>query len=321
MSEKTINQLYNPNHFREVIAESGNLNALLNKSPDRDRNIRIGRRHAEVSESLRELDSIWRRFLSDRQKMLDVDFKTHRFIKNVNKTPKKLIILEQELSSSLKVDIKNLFIYSDIVLTKFVFLFREICGLSRGTKDSSATNFLKSIRKQEDISSAEHLLYWYLGEELEKTEVLIGLYRDYFITHTLHSYQQGLNRAVFLPDIRIDMSGELEKFDLNKFLTVCGTLKDILPDTDKFGRPLDMKSDPRPKVEVLFDNLHKIKDEKVYGKTVSMIRQIGIETPDVYKAMWFLKRTLNSYIHFLMWYLETRVLKISDKPLAKIGPS
>jgi len=297
-------EIYNPKHFVELTEQLKQMESLFQDVEDKDVVRRISKHDVLVRGELSDLDIIWRRFLKDRQELIDLAPLSRKYLdgeKDINsEEARKVLGRETELTNSLKVDLKSLFLFSDILFNKFVLLIRAVVNPKRGIEYRSYTSFLKSLGKLDGShpeSSWEYALYKNYGEDLERIDVLLCFYRDKFIVHLSGPYQEGIVRSVYLPEIRLDhTSWKLSEFDLNKFLELVNALGDIVPKKDKFGRPMDQKSDPRPKVEALFLNLHRIKDLSLRERAEGYIRSVGLSTPDIYYLLKTIKDTARDII-------------------------
>jgi hypothetical protein len=221
---------------------------------------------------------------------------------------RKVFEREAKLANSLKVDLKSLFLFTDIMLNKLTLLIRSVVNQRRGIGYRSFTSFLKSIRKLEGKDSEyawEHGFYQEHGEELERIDVLLGFYRDKFIVHVSGPYQEGIVRSLYFPEIRLDhTSWKLKEFDLNKFLELIGEIGNVIPEKDKYGNRLKSPGDPRPKVDALFVNLHRIKDPKLRERAEGYIRSVGLSTPDIYYLIKTIKDTTGGVIRSLANWIE-----------------
>jgi len=141
---------------------------------------------------------------------------------------------------------------------------------------------------------------------------LIGFYRDKFIVHISGPYQEGMNWSVYLPDIRIDhTSWKLDEFDFVKFNELVKQLNDILPSKDKYGKPLEVRGDPRLKIEVLFMNLHKIKNPDLKQRAEGYIRSVGLMSPDIYYLLKTVKDTAIQIIKYLETYIADKYCSLN----------
>jgi len=123
-------------------------------------------------------------------------------------------------------------------------------------------------------------------------------------------YQEGISRSVYLPEISIDhTSWALDEFDLEKFMALVRELGDIVPERDKYGRPIDQVSDPRPKVEALFVNLHRIKNPDLRERAEDFVRSIGLKSPDIYYLVKILKESSRNIINSLSEQIEKSFLR------------
>lgn len=291
--------IYNPKHFIELIEQLKKMELLFKYVDDKDIVRRISKHDVFVRSELNDLDIIWRRFLKARQELIELAPTSHQYIdgkKDIKSEEwQKIFRQESNLTNSLKVDLKSLFLFSDIFFNKLVLLIRSIANPKRSIEYRSYTSFLKSLRKLDSSSQDsnwEYELYQKFGENLEKIDVLLGFYRDKFIVHVSGPYQEGIVRSVYLPEIRLDhTSWKLDDFDLTKFIKLIDKLGSIIPDKDKFGRPMRQKSDARPKVEALFMNLHRIKDPELKERAEGYIRSVGLSTPDIYYLLKAIKDT------------------------------
>lgn len=301
MNEKEI---YNPGHFKEIIDKLKEQEKLFKNIEDKEIVRRISKHDVLVRGELNDLDVIWNRFLYNRNELLKVDYLSHKYTDKddfKSEEAKKLFAKELKLTASLKVDLKSLFLFGDILFNKFVLLGRSVYGQSRGVKVESFSSFIKSIRNLKDNSLPEYSLYKEIGEDLEKIDVLLGFYRDKFIVHVSGSYQEGITRGVYVPEFQLDhTSWKLDQFDFTEFKKLTDQLKSILPEQDRYGNPLDQPCDPRLKIDALFRNLHKIKDDKLREKAEGYIRSVGLTSPDIYYLIKTLKDTSIKFIEFLM---------------------
>ena len=296
-------ELYNPLNFRQLVGRLKELETLLRRVQDKDTVRRISRHDVLVRGELNDLDTIWRRFLRSRQELIDLEFEGLLDCDQGHGVTAR----ERDLSNTLKVDLKSLFLFGDILFNKLVLLVRAVVGPKRGIEYRSFSSFLKSIRKLAGRGSEswESRLYQRLGEDLERIEVLLGFYRDKFIVHVSGPYQEGIVRSVYLPEIRLDhTSWKLAKFDLKKFMVLVKQLGDIIPENDKYGRPIGKPSDPRPKVEALFANLHRIRDPNLRERAEGYIRSVGMGTPDIYRLVAAMTDAALGIIASLATYIE-----------------
>ncbi len=304
--------IYNPRHFVELIDQLKQMESLFRDVEDKDVVRRISKHDVLVRGELNDLDIIWRRFLKDRQELIDLAPLRRKYFdgeKDINSEEASQVLgRESELTNSLKVELKSLFLFSDILFNKLVLLVRAVANPKRGIKYRSYTSFLKSLRKLDGSNPEcawEYALYQSYGEDLERIDVLLGFYRDKFIVHVSGPYQEGIVRSVYFPEIRLDhTSWKLDEFDLKKFMELVDELGDIVPDEDKFGRPMDQASDPRPKVEALFVNLHRIKDPNLRERTEGYIRSVGLSTPDIYYLVKTIKDTAIDIVESLSHYVR-----------------
>jgi hypothetical protein len=304
---------YNPNHFGEIIDSLKKMEMLFQQIENKDNVRRISKHDVLVRGELKDLDIIWKRFLCNRQELIELSTKRDQYLQEKgnpkSKEAQEIFKREDEVVNSLKVDLKSLFLFGDILFNKLVLLIRAIYGANRGIKYESFSSFLKSIRNLEKITSPEHMLYSKLGEDLEKIDVLLGFYRDKFIVHVSGPYQEGMNWSVYLPDIGIDhTSWKLDKFNFDEFNELVELLNDILPSRDKYGNPLEKPCDPRLKVEVLFMNLHKIKDPDLKQRAEGYIRSVGLRSPDIYYLLKTVKDTSIQVIESLEEYVNEQYI-------------
>ena len=202
------------------------------KSKTKDVVRNISKHDVLVRGELNDLDIIWRRFLRDRQELIDLAPKMEKYFDNqedLNSAgARKVFEREAKLANSLKVDLKSLFLFTDIMLNKLTLLIRSVVNQRRGIEYRSFTSFLKSIRKLEGKDSDYawvHGFYQEHGEEPERIDVLLGFYRDKFIVHVSGPYQEGIVRSLYFPEIRLDhTSWKLKEFDLNEFLELIGEI-------------------------------------------------------------------------------------------------
>jgi len=202
-----------------------------------------------------------------------------------------------------------LFLLGDILFNKLVLLARSIYGEVSKVNYRSFTAFLKSLRKLQSSSHPFLELYRNIGNELERLDVLLGFYRDKFVVHVLGPYQEGVGMGVYHPEFRLDHSSRrLTEFDFEKFNQFIFEIRDLIPKTDKYGRPLTKASDPRPKVEVLFRNLHKIEDASLREKAEGYIRSVGLTTPDIYTLVESIKEISLKLIDEFMHEIKRKYL-------------
>jgi len=309
--------IYNPRHFVELVDQLKQMESLFKDVEDKDVVRRISKHDVLVRGELNDLDIIWRRFLTSRQELIDLAPLSRKYFDDegdINSEEARQVLgRESELTNSLKVDLKSLFLFSDILFNKLVLLVRAVANPKRGIEYRSYTSFLKSLRKIDGSnpeSAWEYTLYQSFGEDLERIDVLLGFYRDKFIVHVSGPYQEGIVRSVYLPEIRLDhTSWKLDEFDLKKFMELVDELGDIIPDKDKFGRPMDQVSDPRPKVEVLFVNLHRIKDPNLRQRAEGYISSVGLSTPDIYYLLKTMKDTAMDIVESLSHYARQNYVK------------
>ena len=81
-------------------------------------------------------------------------------------------------------------------------------------------------------------------------------------------------------------------------------LGDIVPDKDTSGRPLNQPSDPRPKLEALFINLHRIRDPDLRQRAEGYIRSFGLSTPNIYYLLKTIKDITIDIVGSLSSYIE-----------------
>jgi len=304
--------IYNLRHFREIIEKLKEQEKLFKNIKNKDIVRRISKHDVLVRGELNDLDVIWNRFLHNRNELLKVDSLSRKYLNNKfkSKEARKLFAIERKLTASLKVDLKSLFLFGDILFNKLVLLGGAVYGQSRGVKVESFSAFLRSIRKLKVGNLPERLLYKRIGDDLEKIDVLLGFYRDKFIVHVSGPYQEGVNRAIYFPEFRLDhTSWKLNQFDFSKFNKLVNQLKNILPEKDRHGNPLDKQCDPRSKIDVLFKNLHKIKDNKLKQKAEGYIRSVGLSSPDIYYLIKTLKDTAIKFIEFLIEQIKNRYVE------------
>lgn len=303
--------IYSANHFVELIDQLKQMESIFKGVEDKDVVRRISKHDVLVRGELNDLDVIWRRFLKNRQELIDLAPIGRRYFdgeEDINsEEARKALGRESELTNSLKVDLKSLFLFSDILFNKLVLLIRAVVNPKTGIQTRSYTSFLKSLRKLNGSSPEnawEYALYQHYGEDLERIDVLLGFYRDKFIVHVSGPYQEGIVRSVYLPEMRLDhTSWKLDEFDLEKFMELVNELGDIVPVKDKYGRPMDQASDPRPKVEALFVNLHKVKDPSLRERAEGYIRSVGLSTPDIYYLLNAIKDTTIDIVRSLSDYI------------------
>lgn len=309
MNDKNI---YDPQHFEEVIDYLKQMEGLFKRIENRDIVRRISKHDVLVRGELKDLNIIWRRFLKDRQELIDLAPRIKKSLEgkeDINsREARRTQVRESYLANSLKVDLKSLFLFGDILFNKLVLLIRAVVGPKRGLEYRSFSSFLKSMRKLDGTnpdSLWEHTMYQKFGEDLERIDVLLGFYRDKFIVHLSGPYQEGIVRSVYLPEIRLDhTSWKLDEFDLEKFMVLINEIGDIVPKEDKYGRPMNKPSDPRPKIEALFMNLHRIKDPSLRERAEGYIRSIGLSTPDIYYLLKMSKDITIEIIKSLSKYIE-----------------
>ena len=306
-------ELYNTKHFNELINEVKDFDLIVSLINDKNHCQKVHRHIATVLSELRDLDLIWQRFLKTREESIQIGSKTWRintqeeFEKN-----KSLFQEDDELNKKLKVDIKSLFIFSDILFNKLTLLIGALIGRQQGIKYESFSSFLKSIRNKSQQKSTEIELYTTIGEDFEKIVVLLGFYRDKFIIHLNQTYQESLIKSVAYPEINIDYTSYyLDKFEYDKFFDFLSKIKDILPERDKYGNPLFQKSDPRLKVEILFYNLYKIKDTELKQVAEQYIRSVGIRTPDIYYLIKLIKDCIIKILDFMKKFILSNCIVIN----------
>ena len=121
---------YNPKHFVELIEQLVKMGSLLKCVEDKDVVRRISKNDVVVRGELKDLDIIWRRFLNDRQELIDLAPISREYFENkadINSVEAKHILArETELTNSLKVDLKSLFLFSDILFNKLILLVRAV---------------------------------------------------------------------------------------------------------------------------------------------------------------------------------------------------
>ncbi len=296
--------IYNPNHFKQIISKLKHQEKLFKKISNKDVVRRISKQRVMVRSELNDLDIIWRRFLRTRAQLLRLDAVFHSDGKTMAlKTPadKRLFRRINNLSATLKVDLKSLFLFADILFNKLVLLVPCVHGPTAAVKYQSFTAFLKTARNLNDRTSPEALLYRALGEDLERIDVLLGFYRDKFIVHVLGAYQEGVSRSIGPPpEFKLNhTSYKLDQFNFVAFHELITQLRGILPDTDRYGHPLTSHRDPRLPIDTLFRNLHKIKDPELRQKAEGCIRSVGINSPDIYYLIKTVKDTTLKLIDFL----------------------
>lgn len=308
---------YNPDHFIELIDQLKQMVLLFKGIKDKNIVRRFGKHDVFVRGELHDLDVIWKRFLKNRKELIDLGPLSTKYLHgekdNDTEEAGRVFAREAKLRKELKVDLKSLFLFTDILFNKTILLVRAVVNPKRGIEYRSYTSFIKSLRKldgNDKESIWEYSLYQKFGENLERIDVLLGFYRDKFIVHVSGPYQEGLAYSVYFPEIRLDhTSWKLDKFDLNKFMELVKEIGDIIPKKDKFGRPMDQESDPRPKVESLFVNLHLIKDPKLRERAEGYIRSIGLSTPDIYYLLKTIKDTMTDIVMLLSDYINKNYVK------------
>lgn len=305
--------IYDPDHFEEIVNQLKKMEMLFKHIENKDIVRKISKHDVLVRGELIDLNIIWKRFLHDRQELIGVSTLAHKYLKgNADRNSKEaqeIFSRETELKNSLKVDLKSLFLFGDILFNKLVLLIRAVYEQTRGIKYESFSSFLKSIRGLKENGSPEYKLYSKLSENLEKIDVLLGFYRDKFIVHVFGPYQEGISWSVHFPEIKLNhTSWKLDEFDFGKFNNLVEQLKDILPEKDKYGNPLGKPCDPRLKVEVLFINLHKIKDPDLKQRAEGYIRSVGLTTPDIYYLLKTVKDTAIQMIESLENHVKEKYL-------------
>lgn len=308
MNEEDI---YNPRHFEELVGRLKKMEALFKGVEDEDVVRRISKHDVLVRGELNDLNIVWRRFLRDRQELINLAPLSRKYVVDnedvSSDEAQETLRRETDLTNSLKVELKSLFLFGDTLFNKLVLLIRAVIGPKRGIEYRSFSSFLKSIRKLHsgEWEMWECQLYETFGENLERIEVLLGFYRDKFIVHVSGPYQEGIGYSVNLPGIHLDhTSWKLDEFDLEKFMELVSQLGDIVPKNDKYGRPLGKPSDPRPKVEAVFVNLHRIQDPNLRQRAEGYIRSVGLSTPDIYYLLKTIKDTVSHIIGSLADYME-----------------
>jgi len=172
------NEIYNPTQFLELNDQLKQLEMLSARVEKKSIARRISQYSNLVRGELNDLDIIWRRFLKDRQELIDLAPLSTKYLgdqeKYYSEEARKVFGRELELTNSIKVDLKSLFLYSDILLNKLVLLIRAVVNQKREIKYRSYTSFLKSLRKL-DISNLgttwEYALYQMHGDDLERIDV------------------------------------------------------------------------------------------------------------------------------------------------------
>ena len=296
--------LYNSNHFQQIIDKLKEQEKLFRKFRVQSVVPKISSNDVVVRGELKDLNTIWKRFLKNRIRLLKIQPQIHDYLEKRTHDEKaaKMLFKEQaNLEAELKVDLKCIFLFGDILFNKLVLLARSIYGEVNKVEYRSFTSFLKSLRKLQNSSHPLLELYRNIGNELERLDVLLGFYRDKFIVHVLGPYQEGVGMGVYHPEFNLDHSStKLTKFDFEKFNQFIVEIKDLIPNTDKYGRPLLKTSDPRPKVEVLFRNLHRIEDASLREKAEGYIRSVGLTTPDIYTLVESIKDVSLKFINEFM---------------------
>lgn len=307
-------ELYNSKHFVEIINEVKDFSLVVSLINDKKHSQKVHRHISSVLSELRDLDLIWQRFLKIREESIQLDLKAWEIdTKEKSEKSKSMFLETDELNKNLKVDIKSLFIFSDILFNKIVLLIGSLIGRQQGIKYESFSSFLKSIKNKAKPNSVEFDLYKNIGETLERIDVLLGFYRDKFIIHLNQTYQESLIKSVAYPEINIDYTSYyLDKFDYDKFFDFISKIKDILPERDKYGNPLFKRSDPRLKIEMLFYNLYKINDSEIRQKAEQYIRSVGIQTPDIYYLIKLVKDCIMKILDFLKKFIVTNCVVISS---------
>lgn len=304
--------IYNPDHFVELIDQLKQMESLFKRVEDKDIVRRISKHDVLVRGELNDLSIIWRRFLKDRQELIDLAPLSRKYLDgkdDINsQEARKVRGRESELTNSLKVDLKSLFLFADILFNKLTLLIRAVANSKREIEYRSFSSFLKSLQKLDGSnanSAWEYRLYQRYGEDLERIDVLLGFYRDKFIVHVSGPYQESITRSVYFPEIRLNhTSWKLDEFDLEKFLELASELGNIMPKKDTSGKPMNKPSDPRPKVEALFVNLHRIKDPNLRQRAEGYIRSVGLSTPDIYYLLKTIKDTAKYIVSSLSGYIE-----------------
>lgn len=306
-------ELYNSKHFDELIKEVKDFDLVVSLISDKNQSQKVHRHVASILSELRDLDLIWQRFLKTREESIQIGTKTwHINTQEEFEKNRSLFKEDDELNKKLKVDIKSLFIFSDIFFNKLTLLIGGIIGRQQGIKYESFSSFLKSLRTKAQPNSTEMDLYKDIGEDFEKIDVLLGFYRDKFIIHLNQTYQESLIKSVAYPEINIDFTSYyLDKFDYEKFFDFISKIKDILPEKDKYGNPIFKKSDPRLKIEILFTNLYKIKDTELKQIAEQYIRTVGIRTPDIYYLMKLVKECIIKILDFMKKYIISNCVEIN----------
>lgn len=307
MREKEI---YNPKHFQEIIDKLREQEKLFNRIKDKDIVRRISKHDVLVRGELNDLDIIWNRFLHNRNELIEIERLFEKYLYKgdlKSEKAKKLFADKRKLEACLTVDLKSIFLFGDILFNKLVLLGRSVCGQSRGVKIESFSVYLKSIKKLRDNNLPECLLYERIGEDLEKIDALLGFYRDKFIVHVSGPYQEGTSHSICFPEFSLHhTSWKLDEFDFNKFNKLANQLRDILPDKDKSGNPLNKPCDPRLKIDILFKNLHKIHDTDLRQQAEGFVRSVGLSSPDIYYLTKTIKGTAIRFIVFLIEQIKNK---------------
>ncbi len=303
--------IYNAQHFDEIVQRLKQLERCFRNIAETDVVQRISKHDILLRGELQDLSVIWTRFLRDRKELIELAPLTRPYLegaKDINSEEARLLFQrETALTNSLKVDLKSLFLFADILFNKLALLVRAVYGPTRNIKYESFSSFLKSIRLAEAGGRPERGLYESVGESFERIDVLLGFYRDKFIVHVSGPYQEGVVRAVYLPEIRLDhTSWKLNEFDLESFGRFVDELGDVLPQRDKYGNPLKARADPRLKVETLFLNLHKIRDPNLRQRAEGYIRSVGLSTPDIYYLIKTVKDSVIKTIDHLEQYVRSQ---------------
>ena len=309
----TSEKISNPLYFQEIIENLREIEKLFKEFKDDNAIRRISKHDTLIRGELNDLNIIWRRFIENRTRLLQLDpiVEGYRNHEGVDEEATKKAYTESELlNAKLKVDLKSLFLFGDILFNKLILLARAVYGHTNKIKYESFSFFVKSLRKLSDANLREYKLYEKIGEHLEKLDVVLGFYRDKFIVHVLGPYQEGVARGIFFPEFRLDhTSWKLDQFDFEKFNELLFQLKDLLPENDKYGRPLNKPSDPRSKVEVLFNNLYRITDPELKDKAAGYIRSVGLASPNIYSLAKMIRDTAVLFIEYIGEEIKLLYLK------------
>ena len=247
-----------------------------------------------VMRELEAVDVVWNRFIANRDRLLLVAPRVVRLVDQgrINSVEhRRASEEERRLLLELAVDMRSIFVFGDILLTKCMMLVEAVDNRG-GATDGDFTAFLKKMRRGSTPESVASRIYQANPTLAWRLENLLGFYSGKFITHPLKPYSEGVvvgvnhSRFQLVHQVHSPASGQIDQFR-NQLPT---RIRDNLA---RCAAPLEQAG-------FLMTHLSEC-PEDLRKKVECFIREVGVLTPDIYHVT----RELASMCETILSEVET----------------